>query len=110
MAEVAQGSLGDYVLRALNDGRSKAEIESELLIEGHDERFIKDLMQETMRLRYARRRSQGLSFILVGILICFASFLLTLGATSIQGNFSIILYGLTTVGIIFVFSGFTMVF
>lgn len=110
MAEVAQSSLGKYVLRALNDGKTRSDLETELLDEGHDERFVKDLLQETMKLHYARRRSQGLSFILVGALICFASFLLTLTASSIQGNFSAILYGLTTVGIIFVVIGFTMVF
>jgi hypothetical protein len=110
MAEVAQSSLGDYVLRSLNDGRLRADIEAELMAEGHDERFVKEIVHETVKLRYARRRSQGLAFILVGALICFASFLLTITASGIQGNFSFILYGLTTVGIIFVFSGFTMVF
>lgn len=110
MATVTPNSLGDYVMRSLNNGQKRAEIEAELLGEGHDERFIKDLVQETVKLRYARRRSQGLAFMLVGAIICFASFLLTLTATTIQGNFSVILYGLTTVGIIFVFYGFTLVF
>jgi hypothetical protein len=103
-------NLGQQVLNMLNEGTGREQIESILLEKGHDERFVKDLVQETVKLRHARQRSQGLTLILSGAVVCFLSFLLTITSSFSHSSFPMILYGLTSVGIIIVFAGFMKVF
>ena len=111
MADVnEQVRLGEYVFGLLEKGQTRADIEADLVNKGHDERFVKELIQETSKLRDAQRRSQGLTLILIGAAVCFTSFLLTITTSSIQGNFSVVLYGLTSLGILFAFAGFMKVF
>jgi len=110
MADIQQETLGQYVTGLLNRGTTRDDIIAELLEQGHDERFVRQLVQETAKLRYARRRSQGMALILVGAVICFVSFLLTINSSFSHSSFPVVLYGLTSVGIILVFAGFMMIF
>jgi hypothetical protein len=103
-------TLGEYVTTLFENGMTRTEIETHLLDNGHDEQFVKELVSETVKLRDTKRRSQGLILILVGALICFTSFLLTITSTYTQGNFSLVLYGLTSLGIIIVFTGLMKIF
>jgi len=100
----------DYVFALLEEGRGREEIEALMLQKGHDERFVKELVKETIKLRQSKRISQGLGYILVGALVCFTSFLLTITGTFSQGSFPWVLYGLTSVGILIVFAGFMRIF
>jgi hypothetical protein len=100
-------SLTQYVIASLHKGQGREEIETDLQQQGHDERFVKDLVQEIVRLRYAKARAQGLSLILAGAVVCGLGFLLTITAA---GSVSLPLYGLTSLGIILVLGGFTKVF
>lgn len=105
-----QESLNQYVYSMLDNGQGRESIENDLLAKGHDERFVKDLVKEVQKLRHSKRMSQGLALILVGAVICFASFLITITSSFSQGSFPYVLYGLTSVGIIVVFAGFSKVF
>ena len=103
-------SAREYVMNMLNDSRSRAEIEATLLQKGHDEKFVKELIAETVKLRDAKRRSQGLVLILTGAVICFSSFLLTITSSFTHTSFPMVLYGLTSLGILVAFTGLIKVF
>lgn len=111
MAETAENtSLSMYVLNLLDQGQNREEIENDLMQKGHEERFVKDLLQETIKLRNAKMRTQGLALILGGALICLVSCVLTISSSVTYNNVPWVLYGLTTVGILVVFAGFVKVF
>lgn len=110
MAEVTTQSLGANVMAMLNDGRLKDDIKAELIAQGHDEQFVHELVAETAKLRYARRRTQGLALILGGALVCLVSCLTTIASSQAQEHLSTMLYGLTSLGILVVFAGLTRVF
>jgi hypothetical protein len=103
-------TLSPYIVNLLDNGKTRDEIEADLVEKGHDVKFVKELVQQTSKLRYARMRAHGLTMILIGGVICFLSFLLTITSTFTSSSFSYVLYGLTSVGIIVVFAGFTKVF
>jgi len=103
-------TVSNHVLDMLNSGSSREQIESDLLLQGHDDNFVKELVHECVKLHYAKRRTQGLTLILCGAVVCFLSFLLTITSSLTHFSFPLVLYGLTTVGILFVFTGFMKVF
>ena len=103
-------SLTDHVLNLLDNDKTREDIQAELLQMGHEEKFVKELVQETIKLRNAKRRTTGLQLVVAGAVICFASFLCTITTTSINGHFPYVLYGLTGLGVIVAFAGFTKVF
>ena len=105
-----QHQVSSYVFDLLDNGQGREQIETDLLRKGHDDAFVRELVHECIKLRNAKRRSQGLVLILVGALICFSSFLLTITSSFTKGNFPMVLFGLTSVGIIIVFTGFMKVF
>ena len=107
---IPQKPLSEYVLSLLDEGHGREQIEIELLEKGHEQRFVKDLVKESIRLRQSKRMSQGLVLILAGALICFVSFLLTVTGTFSHDSFGWVLYGLTSVGIVVVFAGFMKIF
>jgi len=107
---IGPDSMCTYVISMLDSGMKREQIEIHLRENGHDEKFVKDLLTESIRLRHAKRRSQGLVLILSGAFICLLSFALTITSTFTQGNFAFVLYGLTGIGIIAVFAGFMKVF
>ena len=107
---VGPDSMCVYVISMLDSGMSREQIEIHLRENGHDEKFVKDLLTESLKLRHAKRRSQGLVLILSGAFICLLSFALTITSTFTQNHFAIVLYGMTSVGIILVVAGFMKVF
>ena len=102
-------SLSLYIIKLLNDGQKSEQIATELINKGHDETFIKELVHETSKLRYAKRRAQGLSLILIGAIICLFSCIITI-TTATTGSLPTVLYGLTSVGILVIFAGLMKVF
>ncbi len=110
MADLQQETLSAHVLSMLNDGLGRETVEKDLIGKGHNEQFVKELVGEITKLRYAKRRSQGLGLILGGAVVCFASFLLTITSAFPPGSFPMVLYGLTSVGILLVFIGLMKVF
>ena len=103
-------SLSTYVMTLLEEGQGREQIETLLLEKGHDEKFVKELVKEARQLWDTKRRSQGLTLILIGAVMCFLSFVLTITSTFSTGSFPYILYGLTSLGIIVVFTGVMKVF
>jgi len=106
----AQQTTGEYITKLLEAGQGREQIEADLLGKGHDERFVKELVKEVTQLRQSKRRAVGLSLVLAGAVICFLSFLLTITSSFSQGSFPYVLYGLTSVGIMVAFAGFTKIF
>lgn len=111
MADISKStSLSREILTLLSNGQSREDIETTLVQKGHDEWFVKEIVQETVKLRNAKNRSQALSLILAGALICFLSFILTITSAFSHNSFPIVLYGLTSIGILVVFAGFVKIF
>jgi len=111
MAEVSENfSVSEYVLVLLGQGQDREQITTDLLQKGHDERFVQELLHETIKLRNAKMRTQGLTLILIGAVVCLLSFVLSITSSATHLNFPLVLYGLTSVGIIIVFAGFMKIF
>jgi len=104
------GDISVHILARLSKGHTRIQIETDLVQEGHDERFIKDLLQEIIKLRNSKRRVTGLSLILSGAVICLLSCVLSIVLHLSPAVFAIVLYGFTSVGILLAFAGFTKVF
>ena len=102
--------VSQYILSLLNKGQKREQIETELLGKGHEEYFVKQVVAETIKMRNAKLRSQGLMFILAGAAVCLISCILTLSGSFTQSSFPLVLYGLTSGGIVLVFAGFVKVF
>lgn len=94
----------------LDNGLNDQQIENELLAAGTDARHIPDMLKEIKRLRNARKTSTGLIYILIGAVVCLLSCVLTMTSTYSHSNFSVVLYGFTTIGIIIVFIGLMKIF
>ncbi|MEI8279078.1 MAG: hypothetical protein WCG87_04890 [Bacteroidota bacterium] len=108
--EIQSASLSAHILSLLNNGQSKDEIVTALVQKGHEEYHVTELLKEVAKLRDAKNRSQALALVLVGALICLASCIMTLTGSFTHSNFSFVLYGLTSLGIIVVFAGLMKVF
>lgn len=100
----------EYILQLLSEGHSREDIEQRLLAEGYDLYFIRDMLSETIRLRDAKNRSRALVLIIAGGVLCMAGFFITLVLSYSDSGSDIILYGLTSAGIILTFIGFTKIF
>jgi hypothetical protein len=100
------------VLLKANDwfakGLSLKDIEAELVQSGIEPRHVPELMAEIKKLRNAKRTSRGLILILIGAVICLVSCIITLFSS--YSDLSLVLYGLTSVGIIIVFAGLMQIF
>lgn len=107
---IQQGKVHEVIAGLLGRGATNEEIEAELVQQGHDTRFAHDIVAEVSKLYYARRRTQGLAFILAGAAVCFVSCLLALTHTGTQEQLRMALYGLTSVGVGLAFWGFMKVF
>ena len=99
-----------HIFSLLSRGYSSQQVEAELVEQGHDLHFIKELLQEAVTLRNSKKRVMGLSLILAGALVCLLSCVLAITLYMSKGNFALVLYGFTSLGIILVFAGFTQVF
>lgn len=102
--------VGAQICRMLDDGITREDIHTRLSTEGHDMKFIVEIVSETIKMRHSRRVSRGLTFVLAGAILCLTSFLLAI--TGIAGNDTVefVLYGLTGGGVIIAFYGLTFIF
>lgn len=108
MSQVTNEHLSEQIMELLNRGRKREQIVSELLSSGHEAYYVKKLVEETYKMRLGKLRQQGLVLILIGAIICLLSCILTM--TTSHSTMPFVLYGLTSVGVIIVFAGFTKVF
>ncbi len=108
MATAPNISLTEQILELLNRGKKREQIIAQLLEQGHEEYHLRTLLQEAIKMRQAKARSQALLLILVGAAICLLSCILTITSTST--NMPMVLFGLTTLGIIIVFAGLVKIF
>ena len=102
--------LCSYVVTLLLAGHQRAQIEDRLVEQGHEKKFVQELVAEAVKLHNMKIRSQGLALILGGALVCLISFVLSITASATHLNFPFVLYGLTSIGIIIVFAGFMKIF
>ncbi|MCD6064978.1 MAG: hypothetical protein K0R82_2889 [Flavipsychrobacter sp.] len=88
-------------------GLTLKQVEEELLQSGTEPRHVPELMAEIKKLYNARKTSRGLVLILIGAVLCLLSCVLTLMSF---GDISLVLYGMTTIGLIVVFAGLVQIF
>lgn len=100
-------SIQDRAAQWLQKGLNNKQVEAELLQLGIDERNIPEMIREFTKIRNARNTTTGLYFILAGALFCLISCILTLAFSSAT---ALILYGLTSVGVIIIFVGLAKIF
>lgn len=94
----------------VDNGLSNKEIEEKLRFGGYDDRYIADLLQELSKLRNAKKTARGLTLILIGSVMCLLSCILTLTHAFTGSDFSFVLFGVTTIGILLVFGGLIFIF
>ena len=84
-------------------------IASELLQIGIEDRHIPEILQEINKLRDSRKTAKGLTFVALGALVCLLSCVLTIlmSQSDMQG---VILYGMTSVGLLIIFAGLISIF
>lgn len=99
-----------FATRRLENDTPRQQVENELVALGQSRQFATRLVAEIVQVRNARRRSQGLTLVLVGAVICFLSCVLTVtGAVSGQA-YNLVLFGLTSLGVLVILAGFTRIF
>ena len=108
--QTADVSLSEHILGLLGRGYKREQVEAELLQKGHEAYFVKQIVQETINLRNSKARAQALVLILAGAALCLVSCIITMGSSLSHGSFSMVLYGLTTLGIVLVFAGLAKIF
>lgn len=89
-------------------GFTNKQIDDELSAIGIEEAHRPAMLKEITRLRNAQKTTKGLIYILIGAVLCLASCVMTLMLP--QSNTTIVLYGLTSIGIITVFIGLKQIF
>ena len=89
-------------------GYTYKQIDDELSAMGIEEAHRPAMLKEINKLRNAQKTTKGLIYILIGAVLCLASCLLTILLP--QSNTTLVLYGLTSIGIIIVFIGLMQIF
>ena len=110
MSQSTNEHLSEQIMELLNRGRKREQIVNELLSSGHEAYYVKQLVEETYKMRLGKMRQQGLVLILVGAIICLLSCILTMTTSQGTSSMPFVLYGLTSLGVIIVFAGFSKVF
>ena len=100
----------EYASRMLQSGVPRQQVENELVSMGQSRQFATEIVTEVVKMRDAKKRSQGLMLILAGAFICFLSFLITVTGSVSGDAYNFVLFGVTSLGVIVIFAGFTMVF
>lgn len=77
---------------------------------GFEEHSLPEMMNEIKKLRNSRKTSGGLILILAGAMLCLLSCILTLTGSYSGTSFQLVLYGITTVGILITFGGLIKIF
>ena len=105
--EQAKIALSNVATEWIDRGMNDQQIRLELAGIGVDERDIPEMLREIKMLRNARNTTKGMYFILAGALMCLFSCIFTLMATQSNG---IVLYGLTSLGLVVIFIGLYKIF
>lgn len=92
----------------LDNGYSDNQIKTELINIGIDERNLPDIFREVLKMKRSRNTAKGLYFILAGAMLCLLSCIFTL--TADNTDVGLVLYGVTSIGIIIVFIGLIKIF
>lgn len=102
--------IADHIVSMLDEGKTREEIYATLSAEGHDMKFILEIVNQTAKMRTAQRMSKGLTYIVAGSILCLTSFLLAVTGLTGSDSIGMVLYGFTGVGVIVSFYGFTFIF
>lgn len=62
--------LSTYILSLLEDGYRRKQIETYLVEHGHSVQFVREMVNETVKMRRSRRILKGLALLLAGAIIC----------------------------------------
>lgn len=100
-------SITDYTTNWLDKGLTNKQIEEELHAIGVEERNIPDMLKEIIKMRNARNTTKGLYFMLAGASLCLISCVVTLMSSQTS---ALMLYGLTSIGIVVIFAGLVKIF
>lgn len=101
-------SIEESAKQWLDNGWDDTRIVNELLNIGIDERNHADFLAEIKKMRHARNTTIGLYYVLAGAIFCLLSCVLTLSLST--DNTNMVLFGLTSVGVIIVFIGLVKIF
>ncbi|MCB0700154.1 MAG: hypothetical protein H6551_04135 [Chitinophagales bacterium] len=104
----AKISIQDNARLWLQKGLSDTQIKSEMLQLGIEERNIPEMLKEVVKMRRSRNTTNGLVFILIGAMMCLISCVYTLASAT--PDTGLMLYGLTSLGIVVVFVGLVKIF
>jgi len=94
----------------LREGKTDGEIHRILYDQFGTEHLVKPLMEELKKLRRARAITAGLVLLVAGGLILVTSCGLTIMKFYSGGSMSMVLYGLTSFGILVIFGGLIKIF
>jgi hypothetical protein len=76
-----RGPLSQYIHILLKEGQSHQQIESHLILKGHDRRYVKEYIQQAANLRTNKRKAKHLTIIYAGVriilVLLLVSFLVT---------------------------------
>jgi len=104
------GSIYSTIIQKwINTNRTAKEIAEELHARGIDEAVIAEQLEEFKKAQNAKRRFTGFIYTGIGAFLGFIACVLTL-INPVPELYHLVLYGLTTLAIIFVFAGLYFVF
>ena len=83
----------------MNSGMDKEQTAQQLLAAGLNPEEVKEIISTVRKERHKRNFARGMSFLCVGLILCFVSMLSTL----IFGHSYWVLYGVTMVGATLIF-------
>ncbi len=86
-------------------GLSFDEIFLQLKEKGATETLLQDIIQQLKQLRITRKRKTGFVYCGIGVVLLVVSCMLTLLLFNHGGSMRVVMYGLTTIGIIFTLKG-----
>ncbi len=81
------------------------EMHESLVKDGAEELMTAEIIKQIKLIHYAQKRKTGLNFIGVGASLLLISFLYVCANFFTQTNFSYVMYGLTTAGLLLMFYG-----
>jgi hypothetical protein len=97
-------------LQLIEQGKNLEEVKHILQSEIADEKVLADLMHELKRNVNKRRTKSGSLFVLLGVIILGLGFLSCLIMHFCGGDIDLLLYGLTTIGAMFLTIGIVLIF
>ncbi|MEI2737667.1 MAG: hypothetical protein V9F01_02665 [Chitinophagaceae bacterium] len=86
-------------------GLSFDEIFLHLKEKGATESLLQDIIQQLKQLRISRKRKIGFVYCGIGVVLLVVSCMLTLLLFNNGGSMRVVMYGLTTIGIVFTLKG-----